>query len=540
MKSKISIFLLLMLLVLTAYAPALKAGFNPLDDQFSIIHNERIRDIKNFSRIFYSGFFNDTHYYRPMVEASFFVEYQLFKLNAFYYHFNNVLLHGLNAFLVFILINLIVRNYFTACLTAVLFAIHPMQSESVVKIADRSIMLACFFSLISFIAFIYLRKRKFKLPLYFLSLSSFLCALLSKESAAMLPVVFLGYALFIDHKRGESPLLSRLSVLPYIILLIYLISFRRSLGVADLFHWGNWHDLALAFLSFLRGLIDVLRLYLFPVGLYFDRSQLMFGSFLNFQVLATLIFWLCVSILCWKFRRQLTAETLFFLFWFCVELIPVSQIFTIIQVSPNCLSLAEHFFYVGSIAVYAVLASVIYFIYRKLKENSINQLKIVQLVIGCFLIFLFIITLEQATYAGNIKAMYRRSVSLNPYNARTTFNLGLQLASEKKYEEAEDYFRRAAFLDPGRPRIQIALGKSLCDQGRYLECIDVYNDIAEAGADTALLNENKRLSYKIILTLAHNLEKQGRMKEARIYYEKYLMSGQNDIIDVLRKLQKLN
>ncbi len=330
----------LLLLILTAYSSCLKAGFNSLDDQFSIVNNERLKDSLHVGKIFGASFFHDTHYYRPMVELSFGLEYQAFQLNPFFYHLDNILLHAANAFLVFILISLILRDNRAAFLTALLFAVHPIQSEAVVNIAGRSILLSCFFGLISFISFLYLRRRRFKLFFYFVSVSSFLCSLLSKESAAMLPILFISYAWFIDRKRGESPLISFLSVVPYLTVLVLFIYFRKQLGITDLYHWGSWTELVLGFTSFLRGVITGLRLYIYPVGLYFDRSQEIFVSFQQAQVVLTWFSWIAVGGMIFKLRRKLSKEVLFFLSWFAFELFPVSQIVTAIGVSPGYISLA--------------------------------------------------------------------------------------------------------------------------------------------------------------------------------------------------------
>lgn len=526
---------ILFLSVLAAYSSCLKAGFNSLDDQFSIVHNERLKDSSNPGKVFSASFFNDTHYYRPMVEMSFGLEYQAFKLDPFFYHLDNILLHAVNAFLVFILIFLILRDNRAAFLTALLFAVHPIQSEAVVNIAGRSILLSCFFGLISFIAFLYLRRRRFKLLFYLVSVSAFLCSLLSKESAAMLPILFLSYAWFIDRKRGESPLISFFSVVPYFVALVLFVYFRKQLGVTDLYHWGSWMELGLGFTSFLRGVITGLRLYIYPVGLYFDRSQEIFVSFLRPQVMWTWFFWIAVGGMIFKLRRKLPKEVLFFLSWFVLELFPVSQIVTTIGVSPGYISLAEHFFYVPSIAVFGIAG----FAPGKIVESNQISPGILKIAVGGFIVFIFLITVEQAIYAGNIPAMYRRSVAFNPHNGRVLFNLGLELAEEKKFAEAEFYFRRALEMDPSRQKIRIALGKALCDQGKLIECIQEYKHITDPGENRDLLRGNMRLTCDIMYRQAQAYEAEGNLKEAARYYNECMSGGVDNAALMQNRLQKL-
>lgn len=530
----VRVFILLML-ILTAYSFCLKAGFNSLDDQFSIVNNERLKDLSNLGRIFSASFFNDTHYYRPMVEASFWLEYQAFKFNPFFYHLDNILLHAVNAFLVFILISMILRRKSAAFLTALLFAIHPLQSEAVVNIAGRSILLSCFFGLISFISFLYLRRRRFKLFFYLVSIFSFLCALLSKESAAMLLILFISYAWFIDRKRGESPLISFFSTVPYFIILVLFIYFRKKLGITDLYHWGSWAELGLGFTSFLRGVLTGLRLYIYPVGLYFDRSQEIFVSFLQPQVMLTGFWWITVGGMIFKLRHQLSKEALFFLSWFALELFPVSQIVTAIGVSPGYISLAEHFFYIPSIAVFGMASLSL----QKLFESNWISPRMLKIAVGGFVIFIFLITIEQTIYAGNITAMYKRSAALNPHNGRVLFNLGLELAKEKKFVEAEYYFRRALEIDPFRQKIRIALGKSLCDQGKFIECIQEYRNSTDPGENRDILSENMHLTYEIIYNQAKKYEAKGDLKKAVRYYEECVPGGVDDAAFIQNRLQKL-
>ncbi len=538
-KSKLSLFLVLMIAVLAAYSPALKAGFNSLDDQFSIINNEHLRNPDNLSKVFLSSFFNDTHYYRPMVEASFLLEYQAVQLNPFIYHLDNIIIHGLNACLVFILLGGILRNQTAAFAGALLFALHPIQSEAVVNIAGRSILLSAFFSFLSFIFFIQLRKHRGKLFYYLLSLVTFLASLMCKESAAMLPLLFVSYALFIDRSRGESPLIGILSAVPYFVLLAAFIVFRQTLGISELYHWDNIYDLSLGFASFLRGVITYLRLLIFPVGLYFDRSQEIFVSVFQPAFLLTIVFWWIVIRTLIISRRKFSPVTKFFMTWFALELVPVSQIITTIGVSPGYISLAEHFLYIASIGFYGVVVIVGQKIYEWMKEEKILSSRIFQISVSGVMTFLFLMTVSQSIYAGNIAAMYKRSVLMNPNNSRVLMNWGLELAKQGKFQQAEHAFRRASMLDP-RPKIRIALGKSLCDQGEYLECLDEYNSVVNAGADKDLLKENKRATYKIILQMAKDYDQKGDLKNASLYYERYLSSGQGNVSEIINRLEKIN
>src|SRR5271156_81911 len=68
-----------------AYGCMLKAPFKTMDDRISIVENPTIKSTANIPEIFKQGYFNDQHYYRPLVNLSFMGEYQAFGLDPFFF-----------------------------------------------------------------------------------------------------------------------------------------------------------------------------------------------------------------------------------------------------------------------------------------------------------------------------------------------------------------------------------------------------------------------------------------------------------------------
>jgi 4-amino-4-deoxy-L-arabinose transferase and related glycosyltransferases of PMT family len=181
-----------------AYGSMLNAPFKVMDDHFSIVENPAIKSTENIPEIFQQGYFRDQHYYRPLVNFSFLIEYQLFGLNSFFYNLDNLLLHMASALLVFALVFLLTGQVQSGFWAGLLFAVHPIQWEAVCNIPGRAILLSAFFSLSAFIFFLLsLRKHWYALPL---SLVCFALALLSKESAGVLPGVVFMYLLAMNKK----------------------------------------------------------------------------------------------------------------------------------------------------------------------------------------------------------------------------------------------------------------------------------------------------------------------------------------------------
>lgn len=481
------------LIVIALYSFMLHAPFRGMDDGPTIVDNPVIRDVRNVPQVLTGSFFQDRSYYRPLVTLSFMAEYHVFGLNAFWYNLDNVLLHIVNSLCVFILMLRLWNDRTTALWVCLLFAIHPVQWEAVSNVSGRSILLNTLFIVTAFILFIDFCKRG-RMIFLLGSVVSFILALLCKESAAIFPVVILLYLFFFPNE-GKRPWFA---VVPFFLFLFGFILLRHQLGITQLFGWGSWDASLLGFLTFARGVITYLRLFFFPVDLYFDRSRMVFQDFSDPEISLTVFFWLAVFFGLWQYRRRVDARVMFLVFWFLMELAPVSQIVTSLGVQPGFISLAEHFLYMPSIAMLTLLVITGKHLWDLNRTKKIIAPQIAGLAVGGFVCFLSLTTIQQTVYASNELAMLRRSVLMQPFNSRVHYSLGMIYVHQGKFQAAEQYFRHATSIDPWNVRARISLGKSLCDQGRYEEGIAVYRSIHDAGSFEAILNKNLSLSLKIL------------------------------------------
>ncbi len=201
----LGIALALLGLAYFCYDDALRADFfHSWDDKQYVIDNSRIRDL---SPAGLWQIWSQPHYwhYIPMTLMSYALDYRLWERNAFGYHFTNLLLHALNAVLVYLLCLRLQDSRTAAILAATLFVIHPLQVESVAWISERKNLLSLTFFLFSFLAHICSRQT----PSIFwtkgtwakgywtqgLAWGLFLCAILSKSIVAFTPLLFIIYDL---------------------------------------------------------------------------------------------------------------------------------------------------------------------------------------------------------------------------------------------------------------------------------------------------------------------------------------------------------
>lgn len=157
MKGRTRQYLLFLIFVmLTVFYPLLFAEINSVDDQ-KMINSLINTNMPNIRGIFFPG---GGGYYRPLISLTFLFDKYVWGLQESFMHLENVLLHTLNAVLVFVASLLLVRQFgdrsnnswgeAAPLVTALLFGLHPVNTEAVNWISGRTDVLACFFLLVSF------------------------------------------------------------------------------------------------------------------------------------------------------------------------------------------------------------------------------------------------------------------------------------------------------------------------------------------------------------------------------------------------------
>src|SRR5262252_8287398 len=171
---------LCLVLVAVCYSNSIPNAFI-LDDILIVGANERIRHIDPLHFLFesYWGDLNHAGIYRPLTIATFSLEYPLWKVWAPGYRITNLLLHSVNGALVFLLARGLLQSPAGAMAAAVVYVIHPVQTEAVVSIVGRSELLAATFFFTAWLAF---RKGR-----TCLAALAYVLAVLSKESAITFP-----------------------------------------------------------------------------------------------------------------------------------------------------------------------------------------------------------------------------------------------------------------------------------------------------------------------------------------------------------------
>ena len=178
--------LLLVVATVMAYQPAWNAGFIWDDDDY-VTHNPLLTAPDGLKRIWFS--LDSPSQYFPLTYTAFRVERALWGFNASGYHWVNILLHSVNALLVWGLLRRLKIG--GSWLAAAIFALHPVNVESVAWITELKNVQSLFFSLLAMLMWVEFVERENGWRWYGLTMLFYGLALLSKTTACTLPAAML-------------------------------------------------------------------------------------------------------------------------------------------------------------------------------------------------------------------------------------------------------------------------------------------------------------------------------------------------------------
>ncbi|MEM4247786.1 MAG: hypothetical protein QXH80_00815, partial [Candidatus Nanoarchaeia archaeon] len=133
------------------YSPTFKYEYIGWDDSKIVRENPALSKLskENLKQILLPGRIQEEQLYIPVTYLSFLAERFFFSLNPNILHFNNFILHFINCCFAYILLIRLTKNSLTALFSALIFAFHPIQVESVAWIAGRKDLLQSFFTFLA-------------------------------------------------------------------------------------------------------------------------------------------------------------------------------------------------------------------------------------------------------------------------------------------------------------------------------------------------------------------------------------------------------
>ena len=537
------IAVLLVLVTIALYWPVTGHDFIGYDDDHYVLDNTHVTSgltLENARWAFRSGYASNWH---PVTWLSHMLDCQMFGLNPWGHHLTNVLLHALNAALVFALLQQMTGATLRSLFVAALFAVHPLRVESVAWVAERKDVLCGTFGLLSLVFYArYARKSvisnqwpviggqasetaanyntsrithhasRFHPPsslFYLLSLCCFALGLMSKPMLVTWPFVML----LLDYwplRRLElsTPNAQRSTILrlvtekvPFAVLALVtsVVAFmvqKQGGAVAEVEMLPLAARSGNALVSYCRYLAklfwptDLTLLYPHPGHWPLEKVLLAGGLLLGISLL---------MIVQWRRYPFLLMGWL----WFCGTLVPVIGF---VQVGDQ--AMADRYAYLPALGIFVAL---VWGLHGLAKGACYQQIGLS--VAGAAAIVLCLaLTRQQLGHWKDDEALFRHALAVmqNNYLAHKAFGDALDMKGQT--DEAISQYREALRLKPDYADAHNNLGGALCKKGQIDEAISQYQEALSLKPDYPEARYN----------LATLLVGKGRLEEAIRHFQRVL------------------
>lgn len=515
-------------MIVLTYQPAWNAGFIWDDDAY-VTRNRLLTDPDGLGRIWFST--ESPSQYFPLVYTTFRIERALWGLNPAGYHWVNILLHAGNALLLWRLLRRLAIP--GAWFAAALFALHPVQVESVAWITERKNVLSLFFTLLALHAwarFVAAGKPQ-SWKAYGLAIGCFVLALFSKTTACTLPAALL--------------LMLRLKGLPItrarILQITPFVALGLAMGLLSMW-WERYHiqtrgaEFAIPFLERIliasRAIWFYLGKLLWPVNLAFSypRWEISPSSALSWSWLVMGV--IAVGVIYYARRicgRSLEVAALFFV----ATLFPTLGF--IMLYTFRYTFVADHYQYVAAIGPLTLAAAACTIGLRRWAPRWPMAGPICA---GGVLLVLGVLSIRQAGHYRDLESLwsdtlaknprswmardgygsqllaqglaadaavqFQQAIELNPNEARSYDNLGIALEKLGRFEDSISQFKKALAINPAAAKTHNNLGLALMSRGRFDEAVEELQSAVKLDPRESELHNN----------LAMALARQGQLDEA--------------------------
>lgn len=472
--------LLIGLVVLGTYLPTIGYDFTNFDDRDYVTHNPRLHwPLKQYLAAITTSFVPPNHGdFLPLTMLSYWLEFQLVGRSAWLFHLDNAWLHAASASLVCLLVWRLSGRAAVSCLVALLFGLHPMNTEAVSWIAERKSVLSMWLMLLSLHALLS-ADRTDKKRYWILCYGLYALTCLSKTAVVFLPLIVVAYGAWVA-RWGLRKVFWRtlpLAVLAGLAAAGRLVGHQRAGQTeAEVFPSLAAHGATLVeiFGWYLRKLAvptDLSAGYALRVSAGVASPDVLFGLVLALVVATLLAYAL-------YYRRPLLALALS---WYLAAWLPHAQIVYI----PPALRADRYVYYscVGAFLAAALLAAMLY---ETLRARSPSRLWSVGLrLLGTSLGVVLVVACAVGTLARNrvwrdSVALWTDALSKSPTSITARNKLGAAYLERGQTELAVPYLRQAVDLKPDHGPAWANLGRALLDTGHTEQAEKAYQQALAA------------------------------------------------------------
>jgi len=511
---QIALCLFLFLSTFLVYARVTTNGFINFDDEHYITSNEHVRAGLSWNTLIWAFSTQQEAQeanWHPLTWISHALDCELFGLDPIGHHLMNVAFHALNAVLLFLLLQRATGFPWRSLMVAALFALHPVNVESVAWVAERKNLLSMFFFLLAIAAYGWYVTRP-DAKRYALLALLFAWALMAKPQVITLPFVFFLLDYWPLDRLWPSPSADvrpdwiaslRPRTFPQLVLeklpLLLLSAMSAVLTVRAQRAGGAVRSetlyslpvrLSNALVAYLRYLGKAVWpshlsvMYPRP-GKIFPAWQLLLAAFVLLTITA--------AVVAARRRRYLPVGW----FWFLGMLVPMIGL---IQVGDQ--AIADRYAYNPFIGLFVMLSWGI----GEWADRKAISIQTAALAAGAVLIAFSALTFHQLYFWHDSITLWTRAITMTDGRSATAEDeLAEALVSAGRREEAVPHFRAATEINPLDPIGQLSLGYEAMNQGNAAEALSRFQKVLEAQPDASVLAYARRGSASIYRHRGDNL-----------------------------------
>jgi len=452
---------------------------------------------------------SDRIYWHPITLLSHMFDVSLFELNPAGHHLMSVFFHAINSLLLYLFLRKFSGCRWKSAFVAILFAIHPLNVDSVAWISERKSVLSTSFWFLGILLYGYYVENPSKIK-YLLVITCMFLGLLAKPLLVTMPFVLLLIDFWPLRRIKLNSSFSYHKLRPLFIekiplfflsgIWVYLssLSMRRLDIVIETYDVGLGLRLANAVVSYIKYFFHVVWPFNLAVFYPYPEKMLPFGqtgSALLILIIVTLIVVTSVRQRPWLFVGW---------FWFIGTLVPA------IGIVQNGLwpALADRWMYIPIIGILIIISWGIPELLTKLKRKN----TVIIIILSFLFSIVALISWMQTSYWSNCETLFSHSLDVTPGDIFMRQNLGTTLLEAGKTDEAIVHFKKIVDAKPEFLLSQFTLAKCYLKQEKTDEAI--------ALTKKALTKEPD--SERGLILLGRSYYKKGNIEKAIEQFKKML------------------
>ena len=470
-----------MLLTLSVYNPAADNDFVSFDDPAYVTGNQHIRAGLTWDTVKWAFHSTEHSNWHPLTWLSHALDCQLFHLRSAGHHYVSVVLHALIVVLLFLFLETATGMAWRSAMVAALFAVHPINVESVAWASERKNVLCMLFFVLTLLAYLWYARNP-SMKRYGLVGLLFVLGLMSKPMVITLPFVLLlldywplGRAWTPTAAHGQGRAWTQLvwEKVPLFALsaasaVITMVAQKAGGAMHNEYPFSDrLLNAIVSYSCYIEKAIWPTRLAAF----YPHPGQ----SLPTWQVATSTLVLLSITatVLMLQRKRYLSVGW----FWYLGTMVPVIGL---VQVGEQ--GMADRYAYIPFVGLFIMA---IWGIADLARARHIPAIYLALAASVAFAGF-SVATHAQLGYWKNTKALWSRTLAVTDRNFVAHDSLGAALINEGKIQEAKAHFQAAVAINPRDPFSQLDLGVCEKLQGNVKAAIERYETALSLATDPSL------------------------------------------------------